>query len=146
VLVDHADARLHGITGSGEVLRDVVEQDLAFFGVIQPVEDVHQGRLAGAVLPEQGVDLTGLHDQVDRVVGDQVTEALGDSAQFELHCSPSFHPRPVDEKGPERRIGETGEPVSPSVLADCLRVEVRGDLDVTRDDRRLDGVELSLQR
>ena len=65
------------------VHRLAVDEDLALVRLEQPVEDVHQGRLAGAVLAEQGVDLARLDGQVDVVVGDQVTEALGDAAQFE---------------------------------------------------------------
>jgi len=33
------------------------------------------------------MDLTRLHGQVDAVVGDDVTEALGDAAQFESQRS-----------------------------------------------------------
>src|SRR5215218_8654643 len=51
--------------------------------MVQPVEDVHQGRLAGAVLPEQGVDLSTPQLEVDGVVGDQRPEPLGDPAQLE---------------------------------------------------------------
>ena len=36
-----------------------VQQDLALVRRGQPVQDVHQGGLAGAVLAEQGVDLAG---------------------------------------------------------------------------------------
>ena len=38
-----------------------VEQDLALVRLQQPVQDVHQGRLAGAVLAEQGVHLARGH-------------------------------------------------------------------------------------
>ena len=69
--------------GPADLHRLAVDEDLALVRLEQAVEDVHQGRLAGAVLAEQGVDLAGLDGQVDVVVGDQVTEALGDAAQFE---------------------------------------------------------------
>ena len=45
----------------------------------QPVEDLHQGRLAGAVLAEQRVDLAGADLEVDAVVGGEVAEALDDA-------------------------------------------------------------------
>jgi len=61
----------------------VVDEDLALVGLVEPVEDVHQGRLAGAVLAQQRVHLAGLDGDVDVVVGHQVAEALGDAAQFE---------------------------------------------------------------
>jgi hypothetical protein len=39
--------------------------DGAGVGTHEPDEDVHQGALAGAVLPEQGVDLARRHVEVD---------------------------------------------------------------------------------
>ena len=58
-------------------------QDLAGIRVRQPVGDPHDGRLARAVLAEQGVDLPATDIEVDPVVGDEVAEALGDPAQLE---------------------------------------------------------------
>ena len=57
VLVHHADAGGDRVLGGADVHRLVVDQDLALVGLDQPVQDVHQGGLAGAVLAEQGVDL-----------------------------------------------------------------------------------------
>ncbi len=70
---------------------DAVNEDLALIRLEQPVEDVHQRRLARAVLAEQGVDLARFDGQVDVVVGDESAEALGDAAQFESQRTP---PRP----------------------------------------------------
>ena len=61
------------------------DEDRALIGGVQTVEDVHQGRLTGAVLAEQAVDLTGLHDEVDVIVGDETAEPLRDATEFELH-------------------------------------------------------------
>ena len=94
VLVHHADAGGHRVAGAGEVLDDVVEQDLALVGLVQPVEHVHQRRLAGAVLTEQGVDLAGLHGEVDVVVRDQRAEPLGDATKFKLHAVHPSYSRP----------------------------------------------------
>ena len=52
----------------------------------QPVEDVHERGLAGAVLAEQGVDLAGPDLEVDVVVGDDARIALGDAAHLERGC------------------------------------------------------------
>ena len=87
VLVHHADPRPDGIARALEGDRLVIQQDLPVVGVVEPVEHVHQRALAGAVLPEQGVDLTLLDHQVDVVVGHQGTKGLGDPTQFELHRS-----------------------------------------------------------
>ena len=83
VLVDHADAAGDRVGGPAIVDRLAVEQDLALVGRGQPVEDVHQGRLAGAVLAEERVDLARPHVEVDRVVGDDARVALGDAAHLE---------------------------------------------------------------
>ena len=71
MLVHHADAGAHRVAGAVEVLHDVVEEDLALVGLVEPVEHVHERRLARAVLAEQAVDLAGLHDEIDVVVGDE---------------------------------------------------------------------------
>ena len=73
--------------GRAETRRLAVDQDLALVRLEEPVEDVHQRGLAGAVLAEQAVDLTRLDGQVDVVVGDERAEALGDAAQFEPHST-----------------------------------------------------------
>ena len=65
-----------------------VEQDLALVGLQQPVQDVHQGRLAGAVLAEQGVHLARGHRKIDPVVGHQRAEPLGDALQLKFHVDP----------------------------------------------------------
>ena len=73
------------IASAGPADRDglAVEQDLTLVGRRQPVEDVHQGRLAGAVLAEQRVDLARPDVEVDPVVGDDARIALGDPAHLE---------------------------------------------------------------
>ena len=60
-----------------------VQQDLPGVRPGQPVEDVHERRLAGAVLAQQGVDLAGLDVEVDAVVGDHARVALGDAAHLQ---------------------------------------------------------------
>jgi hypothetical protein len=58
VLVHHADAGRDGVLRRVELGLLAIQQDLALIGLQQPVQDVHQGRLAGPVLTEQGVHLT----------------------------------------------------------------------------------------
>ena len=62
------------------------EQDLALVGRVEPVEDVHQRRLAGAVLAEQRMDLAAAQVEVDVVVGEHAREPLRDPAQLEQRC------------------------------------------------------------
>jgi hypothetical protein len=83
VLVDHADAALDRVGRAGDLRHGAVEQDFALVGRRQPVEDVHQGRLAGAVLAEQGVDLAGPDLEVDPVVGHDTRVAFRDAAHLQ---------------------------------------------------------------
>ena len=83
MLVDHADTAGDGIGRTGDRDRGAVEQDLAGVGRREAVQDVHEGRLAGAVLAEQRVDLAWPDLEVDPVVRDDARIALGDPAHLE---------------------------------------------------------------
>ena len=63
--------------------RLALDQDLALVRVVQPVEDVHQRRLAGAVLAEQRVHLAFAEVEADVVVRDDARKALRDVAHLE---------------------------------------------------------------
>ena len=57
VLVHHADPVLDRFLRRVDPDRLALDEDLALVGVVEAVEDAHQGRLAGAVLAEQRVHL-----------------------------------------------------------------------------------------
>ena len=80
VLVHHAHARLDRGARRSELHVLVADLDLALVGVVQAVEDVHQRRLAGTVLAEQGVHLALAEIEADVVVRDDAGEALRDVA------------------------------------------------------------------
>ena len=86
VLVDHPDARGDGIARSGELLGLAVEQDLACGRRVQPVEDVHQGALAGTVLAQQGKDLATRHSEVHVVVRENARELFRDTRELKFHA------------------------------------------------------------
>jgi KipI family sensor histidine kinase inhibitor len=75
------------VRGTGQADLGPVEQDLAGIGPRQPVQDVHERRLAGAILAEQGVDLAGTHVEIDRIVGDDAGVSLRDAAHLERGCA-----------------------------------------------------------
>ncbi len=83
VLVDHADAPGDGIRRALDHDGRPVQEDLAAIGRRQPVEDVHEGRLARAVLAEERVDLARPDLQVDPVVRDDARVGLRDPAHLE---------------------------------------------------------------
>ena len=90
MLVDHSDARGDGVGGVGEGRRLAVDQNLALLGPIQPVQDVHEGRFARAVLAEKGVYLPRPDSEVYTVVGYERAESLGDPTQFQMHRMPNL--------------------------------------------------------
>ncbi len=59
--------------GDGDAL--AVQEDLALVGVVEAVENVHQRRLAGAVLAEQRMHLSAAQVEVDVVVRDDARES-----------------------------------------------------------------------
>ena len=90
VLVHHADPLGDGIVRTADVDFFAVQEDLAFIGPVETVEDVHQGGLAGAVLAEKTVNLALMQLKADVIVGQDAGEALGDALHFESqrHASP----------------------------------------------------------
>ena len=57
LLVDDPDTKTHGVAGAGDRDGLTLEVDLTRAGLFGAGEDLHQGRLAGAILPDQDVDL-----------------------------------------------------------------------------------------
>jgi hypothetical protein len=93
VLVHHADAGGDRGVRRVDLDRPAVEQDLPLVLRVEAVEDVHERRLARAVLAEQRVHLAFAQVEVDVVVGEDAREAFRDSAQLEDRrvCGGSSH-------------------------------------------------------
>jgi hypothetical protein len=83
VLVHHADATSGGVEGIHDLAARAVDVDRSLVGHHEPDEDLHQRRLAGAVLAEDAVDPAAMEAQVDAVARDDGTEALGDGGQLD---------------------------------------------------------------
>ena len=79
VLVDHAHAVVQSLVGGTEIHRFPVQVDLAAVRVVEAGEDRAQGRLAGPVLPQQGVYLAPPQVEVDVLVGGHPEEVLGNA-------------------------------------------------------------------
>ena len=77
LLVDHADAERPGGLDRAHPLGLAVEPDAAGVGLRQAGDAPHQGRLAGSVLADDGVDRAGLDRHRDRVAGSHRPERLG---------------------------------------------------------------------
>ena len=79
LLVDDGDARPFGVADAGEADGGAVDQDLAGVGGLDAGEDLHQRRLAGAVLAHERVHLAGAEVEVDAVERGHPGEMLGDA-------------------------------------------------------------------
>jgi hypothetical protein len=83
VLVDHADAMPRRIARPAEAHRVVVDQQLPRLRRVEPGRDVHQRRLAGAVLAEQRVHLAPARGKVGVGQCREAIEGLADAGEFE---------------------------------------------------------------
>ena len=83
VLVHHPDAVVDRLARRRHLDRPPVDPDLALVRVVEPVDDVHQRRLARPVLPEERVHLAAPQVEVDVVVGEDAREPLCDADELE---------------------------------------------------------------
>ena len=82
MLVHHADTRRNRVARALERHGLAVDEDLPLVGGVHPVQDVHERGLARAVLPEQGMNMSLLDRDIDRVVGDEGAKPLRDPPQL----------------------------------------------------------------
>ena len=83
VLVHHADAVGKRVGWSADLHRLTVDRDRPRVGSIEPAEDIHQRRLARAVLAEQTVDLAAAQPEVHAAQRLGGAEALGHAAHVD---------------------------------------------------------------
>ena len=76
LLVDHRDAEFAGPSRRLDALRRAVDLDIAGVVGIGAGENPHQGGLAGAVFPDERVNLSALQFKVDSANGDGSNEAF----------------------------------------------------------------------
>ena len=78
MLVHHADPLSDCIPRIANARRLTPQVDRSGIGLLQPVEDLHQGGFAGAIFADQSVNLPGLQVEADPVVGPYAGENFGD--------------------------------------------------------------------
>ena len=107
MLMDHPDAELHRLGGGRNINFLPMEIDFSPILLLETIEDVHQGCLAGTILSQHAVNLSLTNVEVDVVVGKNARELLGDShhTQCELFvlCHQSHLLR--DSPPPHREAG-----------------------------------------
>ena len=143
VLEHHADADGDGVPRGPERLVDAVDEDAALVGALRAVEDLHQRRLPGPVLADDGVDGAGHHPEVDAVVGDDAREALDDVAQLDRWRGPRRGPYGVGHgvvlvAGREGGAGCLRRPLRCSTVGRRSAARLGRDRDLPGDDVRLE--------
>ena len=83
MLVHHANAEPNRVGRAMDRGRAAVEDDLTGVRPNQSIDDVHQRRLAGPILPQKRVDLAPLDDQVHIVIRPEVSEGLDDPTKLQ---------------------------------------------------------------
>ncbi len=83
MLMDHADPGRDRVLGALDLTIPALDPDDPLIGLIVAVEDVHQRRLAGAILADDAVDRAGRDPKVDALVGVDRPEALVDADQLD---------------------------------------------------------------
>ena len=83
LLVDHGDSVVDRLAGRGDGDRLAVDPDGAGVGGVDAHEDLHEGGLAGAILPHEGVDLAGAQVEGDGAQDADAGERLVDVEHLE---------------------------------------------------------------
>ena len=89
--MDHADAAFQGLARALVDDRLASESDRAAVGAVDAGHDLHQGRLAGAILADQGMHLTRAQVEVDVQQGLNARKGLGHAADLEQGCFGGRH-------------------------------------------------------
>ena len=88
LLENHADALFHRLAGVLEPDFPVLEQNLTAIGLVGAVDDLHQGGLAGPVLPDKADDLPLADLEIHRLEGVDAGKLLVDFLQLEHRLAP----------------------------------------------------------
>src|SRR5690606_33899529 len=130
LLEDRGDAGGLRLERVGEGDGRAVELDGAGVGGLHPGEDLHERRLARAVLPDEGVDLAGTYLEVDAGEHLDPEEGLGDAAHPEerrvrAHRPTSTQVREAAERTTDRkstRLNSSHVKISYAVF--CLKKKI----------------------
>ena len=85
--MDHADTSVDGVPRRVHRERRAIDEHLARCRGVEPGEDVHEGRLACPILPEQCNGLTLGHSEIHIVIGEDTRKLFRDVAQFECDAN-----------------------------------------------------------
>ncbi len=81
LLEHHPDAERHRVARRGDRRSPSVDLDRPRIGRQEAVDELHQRRLAGSILPEQGEHFARRDVEVDVVIGDEIAKAPGQALE-----------------------------------------------------------------
>ena len=83
MLVHHADPRRERVLRAANRGAPAAQLDLAAVGLVVPVENAHERRLAGAVLADDAVDCARVNDERDVAVRVHAAESFVDTPELD---------------------------------------------------------------
>ena len=99
-LLEHGDETgVHRLTRVRVGDLTTLELHGAGVGLVHARDDLHEGRLAGAVLADEAVHLASTHIHVDAGQHGDAEEALRDAARAQHDVGPSLRHRRIGEHG-----------------------------------------------
>jgi hypothetical protein len=82
MLMDHANAACHGVSGAGEMHRGTTHDNVSLVWPGEAIEDVHERGFPRAVFPQQRVDLAGGELKVYMIIGRDPRKTFGDTTHL----------------------------------------------------------------
>ena len=82
-LIDDADAQFPGVAGRAELDWAAIQENAASVGPVDAREHFHEGRLAGAILSQQGQNLARAQVQIHPAQDRHARKPLVDASQLE---------------------------------------------------------------
>ena len=82
MLVDHADVQIKRVFRGTDFNTFSVDKNLTLIGIVNTRKHVHQCRFPAAVFSEQRQDFTFSQSEIDIMIGNDLSEPLGDISKF----------------------------------------------------------------
>ncbi len=81
--MDHPDTECDRVMRRLDISHLPIDNDLTAVGSVKPIGDAHRRRLPRAILADDGVNSSGLYNNVDVVICEYIAEAFCDLSKFE---------------------------------------------------------------
>src|SRR5260370_35653443 len=82
VLHAHTNMQPDSTAWARDMRNLAIDENFTTIGVNQPIQDIHQGGFASAILANQRVNLAFTHFEIDMIVSNNTGPRLGDAAHL----------------------------------------------------------------